>query len=152
MADLEQPCGGASTGPWHIALCALAAEVVPSPTDTKLDEGPAVLHIAENCLVSFPVTFEIALDRLAGLPRLFIEPDGALVWVGEHGEHSWQLDGVVYDRDGGVWYVELKGRCPRAALEQLAGLLGWPAAPVVVQLVQAGEWVTLEDFLNSCPS
>lgn len=147
MSDLQRPVDSFAPAPWHILLHSLKAGAETSNHAAGADPS---LCVGPDQLGAFPVTFEQTLDRLAGLPRLFVEPDGALVWVGEHVGHSWQLDGVVYDRDGGVWYVELKGRCPRAELERLAGLLGWPAAPVVVQLVQAGEWVTLEVFLSGC--
>lgn len=94
--------------------------------------GPAV----------FARSFEDVAGALAGLPRMFVEPDGAFVWVAS-AEPNWQLDGVLYDGAAGLWYVELKGRCPRVQFDELLGALGWPQTPVVFQLVR--EAVTLDE-------
>lgn len=83
----------------------------------------------------FGRSFEKVSEALARLPRMFIEPDGAFVWVGG-GEPSWQLDGVLYDGAAGLWYVELKGWCPEARFDELLGTLGWPETAVTVQLVR----------------
>jgi hypothetical protein len=87
-------------------------------------------------------SFEEVAAALAALPRMFIEPDGAFVWVAS-GEPTWQLDGVLYDGAAGLWYVELKGRCPQAQFDELLRSLGWPEAPVRFQLVR--EAATLDE-------
>ncbi len=46
--------------------------------------------------------------QLADLPRMFIEPDGSFVWVGQDEAENWQLDGVIYDRHDRVIHVQ----CP----------------------------------------
>ena len=79
------------------------------------------LEIADRLDVPFPATFEAAAAALARLDRMFFEPDGAFVWVAE-GEPRWQVDGVLYDRDGRLLYVELKGRCPEDKFDLLACL------------------------------
>lgn len=63
---------------------------------------------------------------------MFVEPDGALLWVGEDAGERWQVDGTVYDRAGHVQYVELNGSCPADQWEQLLQSLGWPAQQVLV--------------------
>ena len=83
----------------------------------------------------FARTFEQVSESLAALPRMFVEPDGAFVWVASSGP-AWQLDGVLYDGAGQLWYVELKGRCPQSEFDQLLSALGWPQTPVVFQLVR----------------
>jgi hypothetical protein len=90
----------------------------------------------------FPYTFEEVSVALAALPRMFVEPDGSFVWVAS-GEPAWQLDGVLYDGAGRLWYVELKGRCPQEAFDRLLSALGWPATPVVFQLVR--EAISLDE-------
>lgn len=84
-----------------------------------------------------PVSFEEAESRLARLPRLFMEPDGSFVWVSGDGESpAWQLDGMMYDRDGHVLYVELKGRCAAKSFRNLLASIGNPETFFVVQLVR----------------
>ncbi|HVX15856.1 MAG TPA: hypothetical protein VHC22_32030 [Pirellulales bacterium] len=83
----------------------------------------------------FARTFEEVSARLAALPRMFVEPDGAFVWVAADGP-TWQLDGVLYDGAGRLWYVELKGRSPQKEFEEFLSALGWPQTPVVFQLVR----------------
>jgi len=91
----------------------------------------------------FAISFEETSANLVHLPRMFLEPDGAWVWVGEDGGQRWQLDGQLYDREGHLIMVEIKGNCGEFAWEQLLGSLGWPGQPVVVRLVQVG--VVLEE-------
>jgi len=96
---------------------------------------------------TFEVPFEGLCEQLNAWPRMFLEPDGALVWVGETPER-WQVDGVLNERGGNAWYVELKGTCPRDALEQVLGALGWPAVPVMFQLSEAGAFVDEAEFFR----
>ncbi len=93
----------------------------------------------------FARTFEEVSARLAALPRMFIEPDGAFVWVAADGP-PWQLDGVLYDGAGRLWYVELKGRCPQKEFDQILLALGWPQSPVVFQLVREASLLDEPDF------
>lgn len=90
----------------------------------------------------FPVTFERVCETLARLPRMFIEPDGALVWVGP----GWQLDGALVDRDERMLYAELRGTCPSESLDELLKGLGWPATELVFELVREGVVLTEPDF------
>ncbi len=133
-----------SDTPWHIALHALRDAAATA--NLRDGDDPIRLTNLPARLTQFPVTFEEALERFMRLPRMFMEPDGALVWVSQDVGRAWQLDGVVYDGAGGVLYVELKGRCPPWALEQLASAVGWPEISIAVQLVPQGTWTTLEAF------
>jgi hypothetical protein len=87
---------------------------------------------------SFGVSFEQVSARLESFDRLVFEPDGSFVWKGDT-PTSWQLDGVLYDRDGRVQYLELKGAGPASALDKMWEVLGWPATPLAFQVVQTGE-------------
>jgi hypothetical protein len=86
--------------------------------------------------VAMQVSFEQAAERLQQLPRLFFEPDGSFVWVGQDGDRRWQVDGQLTDRDGCLLYVELRGSCPAQAFDRLLAALGWPATPMVFQLTR----------------
>lgn len=95
---------------------------------------------AEQSAALFDRTFEQVADELSLLPRMFIEPDGSFVWVSA-GEPGWQLDGVLNDGAGHLWYAELKGRCPDAEFNRLLAALGWPQTPLCFQLVREAVWL-----------
>ncbi len=97
----------------------------------------AIVH-ADPPGTPFVVTFEDVSAALATFERLYIEPDGSFVWTST-GEPAWQLDGVLYDRDGRLQHIDLKGTCPAAALDRLLSTLGWPATRVQFELVREGE-------------
>ncbi len=81
------------------------------------------------------VSFEEASEVLARQPRMFIEPDGAFVWVSPSAASPWQVDGVLYDGRGRLMYVEAKGNCPAPEFDRLLTALGWPATELIFQLV-----------------
>ena len=83
---------------------------------------------------------------MATLPRMFIEPDGSFVWTGEQAGQSWQVDGVLYDEGPALSYVEMSGRCPANEFDQFLAALGWPAAPVMFQLMEAGVFLSEPTF------
>jgi len=66
--------------------------------------------------------FEDVSDRLSQVDRLHMELDGAFVWVGQ----DWQVDGMIYDHDDRIRYVDLKGTCP---LVNWQSLVRWIADP-----------------------
>jgi hypothetical protein len=93
-----------------------------------------------------PVSFEQAADRLQELPRMFFEPDGSFVWVGDEQGQRWQVDGQLTDRDGRLLFVELKGDCPANQFDQLLAAFGWPATPLIFQLTRHAVFVDEADF------
>ncbi len=92
---------------------------------------------------TFDCSFEEAVAKLSALPRMFVEPDGSLVWVSSQGQPAWQVDGNLYDRGTRLLFVDVKGTCPGAEFDQLLLALGWPATPVVFQLVRQA--VTMDE-------
>lgn len=107
---------------------------------------PTLVMSQQALATAFALSFEEATRALAQLPRMFIEPDGSFVWVSAGGEPAWQVDGVLYDRDGRLLLVDLKGSCPAAALDQILSSVGWPATPVMFQLMRQGVFVDEETF------
>lgn len=133
--------------PYHICLHARPPHVTEG--DVVVIAGYEVAALAirpESCGAPFGVSFEEAAEALATLPRMFVEPDGSFVWVGGSADSRWQIDGSLYDRDGRLLYVELKGCCPLAELELLWRAFGWPEQPLVVQLVQQAVFVEEPEF------
>lgn len=97
-----------------------------------------------------PVTFEEAVENLRQLDRMFCEPDGSFVWVGQDEAGSWQIDGQLYDRHDRLLYVELKGCCPAAALDGLLRAFGWPSSSLVFQLVREAVLLEEAEFRRFC--
>ncbi len=58
-----------------------------------------------------PQTFENLSAILANIPGLIFEMDGSFVWVDHQSARACQMDGMVYDRQGGIEYIEIKGSC-----------------------------------------
>ena len=68
----------------------------------------------------------------------------AFVWVSETA--SWQLDGNLYDRDGRLLYVELKGACSATAFAQLRSALGAPPGVIMIQLLRQAVFLSEAEF------
>jgi periplasmic divalent cation tolerance protein len=105
------------------------------------------LTVAQDDLVRpLSIGFDEALERLGRLERMFVEPDGALVWTGSVEGRPWQVDGNAWERDGRLVHLDLKGCCPPAAFDALLGACGWPTGAVMMQLVRAGVLLDEETF------
>jgi hypothetical protein len=122
--------------------------VLIRPRPAAAQAGPVLSIAGVNCetlVVSpdsaalFDVSFETVCERLARLPRMFIEPDGSFVWTGVAADgQRWQLDGNLFDRADRLCYVDCKGQAPTDALDALLACLGWPKEPVLFEYVAAG--------------
>lgn len=99
-----------------------------------------------SALAALDIRFEDAVEAMSRLPRMFVEPDGSFVCVGGDAEQRWQLDGVIYDRDGSIVRVEVKGSCPEPALDELLSAFGWPNRELMFELTRAGVVVDEESF------
>jgi hypothetical protein len=84
------------------------------------------------------VTFEQAVQALAKLPRLDVEPDGFFVVAGQHGDQRWQLDGHLFDFGDRLHRVELRGSCSPDSFEALLTCFGWPSTMLAFELVREG--------------
>jgi hypothetical protein len=104
---------------------------------------PLVFPLAELA-TAFAVTFEETLCAFERLEQMFAEPDGSFVWVAA--DRAWQIDGNLYDRDGRLLYVELRGRAPAEVLDRLLSALGWPAERLAFEWRAAGVFLGEEDF------
>ncbi|MFY7876936.1 MAG: hypothetical protein ACOVQM_15890, partial [Pirellula sp.] len=56
-------------------------------------------------------SFEGLVEAMQGLPGMYFEMDGSFVWVDHICNPAKQMDAMVYDRDGRLAYVEVKGDC-----------------------------------------
>lgn len=103
---------------------------------------PTVIVPHEMLAMPLTISFDDAIDRLSRLERMYAEPDGSFVWVSPREGLSWQVDGNVFDRDGRVVLVDMKGSCPPAAFDQLLSCFGWPAEQLLFQLVRSAVFLT----------
>ena len=99
----------------------------------------------------FAITFEEAVAALAELERMFIEPDGSLVWVSGNEPVGapalrWQLDGNLFDRNGRLLMVDLRGSCTETGFNRFLTALGWPITPVIVELAREAVFLDEAEF------
>lgn len=101
------------------------------------------LLLSPTDLAPLSVSFESAAAALETIPRLYFEPDGSFVWVGdqEGDRTAWQLDGQLHDRGETLDYVELKGSCSRSSLRSLWDHLRPGDEVLVFHLVRPGVFV-----------
>ena len=59
---------------------------------------------------------------------------------------NWQIDGNLFDRAGRLLFVDLKGSCPDDQLDRLLSAFGWPATPVMFQLVREAVFLDNAEF------
>lgn len=94
----------------------------------------------------FAIGFDAAVERLARLPRMFVELDGSFVWASPAADRAWQVDGNVFERSGRVLLVDLKGSCPPPEFDRLLSAFGWPEEPVMLGLVRAAVFLDEPTF------
>lgn len=134
-------------GPFHVAIHPRSAAVAEGPI-VLLDRGEfrTLLHSKDDVAGAFRLSFEEVCQALGQLPRMFIEPDGSWVWVSASGEPAWQLDGMLFDRDERLLYVEVKGSCPTDAFDRLLAAIGWPQTRVMFQLLREAVFLSEAEF------
>jgi hypothetical protein len=92
------------------------------------------------------LSFEQAYANLQRIERLFAEPDGSFFWGSARDEPAWQVEGALFDRQGRLLCVDLKGTCPESVLDRLLAALGWPETPLMFQLMREGLYLDEADF------
>ena len=109
-----------------------------------LDVRPLVPSVnAEQAL--FDRSFEQVALELSAIERLFFEPDGSFVWTDCQGQ---QLDGLLLDRVDRVVLLELHGTARWENLQPILQTLGWPTKEVMFEIISAGIYVSLDDFIR----
>jgi hypothetical protein len=137
---------------FHATLHARSPEVSPGitlvlrgePTQTLVVPPAAIAH-------AFATSFERAAAALEELERMFVEPDGSFVWVSSNDsavtdEPRWQIDGSLFDRNGRLLLVDVKGTCTEAQFDRLLAALGWPDTPVMFELTREAVFLDEAEF------
>lgn len=133
---------------FYVTVHARPAGAAAGPTIAVGGRSLATLKVLPEDLAktTFADSFETTVARLTQLERMFCEPDGSFVWVSSQKETPWQLDGNLYDRDGRLLFVDLKGNCPREAFDLFLTALGWPATQVMFQLTREAVFLDEAEF------
>ena len=132
---------------FHIGLHRITAAVATGPQATIAGREFSTLTVPQPTpQEALGVGFDDAVARLARHDGLFIELDGSFVWVGRTDGFTWQLDGILYDRNEEIVYVELKGECPECAFEELCRTLGLSPGQTMVQLMQQAVFMDWAEF------
>lgn len=104
----------------------------------------------------FQVTFEQFADSVSNWPGMYFEMDGSFVWSipGEAFGERAQIDGMVYDRNDRIEYLDLKGNArPQDWLTLFISLVGLPKEEMGEQIRifdnSKQAWLTLQDALTS---
>ncbi|MEX2142091.1 MAG: hypothetical protein WD894_22685 [Pirellulales bacterium] len=137
---------------FHATLHARAPEVSPGTAIELRDVLTPTLIVPPAALASpFAMTFEEAVAALEQLVRMFVEPDGSFVWVSSNAATEvlaprWQLDGNLFDRNGRLLFVDLKGSCTESDLDQLLAAFGWPTTPLIFELTREAVFLDETEF------
>ena len=151
----NQPMDTQQTGEdlyaFEITLHGLPAGAVGMPKAAAVHvdawgSWPAIVVSQHVLTEPMMIGFDDCLARLEQLERMFVEPDGAIVWTSPRSSPWWQVDGNLVEKDGRVLLVDLKGSCPAAAFDLFLTAFGWPAQGVVVQLVRSARFLDESTF------
>lgn len=100
----------------------------------------------------FACSFEQWLAGLRRFGPVYAEGDGSWSWVASekvNGRPAWRLEGMIYDRGGAVFYVDVQGYCPPEAWQDFLSLLSLPpGGRPALCLAEYGTWVEADDFLE----
>jgi hypothetical protein len=133
---------------FHVIVHALPEDLAPREIVQLDGRAFRVLDVSpQQQSTLFPLDFDEAYAALGRLPQMFIEPDGAFVWVSApHTWPSWQVDGIISEREAQLSSAELKGRCPRPELSRLLQAMGWPQTRLMYQVVQHAVFLDEQEF------
>lgn len=133
---------------FHCSIHALPAGVKAGPPIELFGGTYSTLAITREQLESsaFSVSFEEARSALALLERMYTEPDGSWVWTSCDADAPWQVDGNLFDRGGRLLFVDAKGNCPADEFDEILRAFGWPATPLMFQLVRQAVFLDEAEF------
>ena len=133
---------------FYVTLHAWAAEATAADEIDLAGRKVRPLRIARDALATTTMdcSFETARARLGELERMVSEPDGSFVWMSPHAERLWQIDGNLFDRDGRLLFVDLKGTCPGEQFDRFLRALGWPETKLMFQLTREAVFLDEAEF------
>jgi hypothetical protein len=102
---------------------------------------------------------ELFAETVSRWPGMYFEMDGSFVWVRESDDSRWQIDGMLYDRNDAIEYLDLKGTATGDLwLELFNAILGKTPEGLNldeldenlrVHIVSQGEYKTIRQFIRT---
>jgi len=113
-----------------------------------------------------PQSFEGLVAALSDLPGMVFEMDGSFVWVDHQRHPPRQMDAMVYDRDGRLEYIEVKGDCNLEQWQTLCQAIcsreisegtrmdNDPSIDAILRVhwTQTGDWTTVHEISTKLAS
>ena len=137
--------------PFHVVIRAIPNAELPMRTITLAgSEVDALIVPPELQATPLGVSFEEAAEKLETFPRLHFEPDGSFVWVSSSEvEEAWQVDGNLYDRDGSLIAIDVKGTCSQIHFARLLDVFRSYNRELMIEVVRDAVFLCERDFLAS---
>jgi hypothetical protein len=120
---------------------------------------PVHIHIMAIPGQRLTQSMELFAETVSPWPGMYFEMDGSFVWVRESNDSRWQIDGMIYDRNDSIEYLDLKGAATGDLwLELFNAILG--KTPECLNLdeldqnlrvhtVSHGEYKTIRQFIQT---
>ncbi len=99
----------------------------------------------------FECSFESLMAQMLKWSGVYAEWDGSWSWTAteknEAGRPAWRLEGMMYDRDEHVFYIEMQGQCTLSAWRTIVDALQLSAEQQLgICLTKQGCWVEPASF------
>lgn len=138
--------------PFHVQLYC-AAVAASAHEGSNLDYGGASLTRAlpPPRTGFFGCSFEAWMQQMLARSGVYAEGDGSWSWTStdknERNAPAWRMEGMIYDRDGRLFYVDVQGQCTLAAWQDLVGALDIPPqSSLAICVAELGAWITPSGF------
>lgn len=120
---------------------------------------PVHIHIVPTPGQRLTQSMELFAETVSRWPGMYFEMDGSFVWVRESDDSRWQIDGMLYDRNDAIEYLDLKGTATGDLwLELFNAILGKTPEGLNldeldenlrVHIVSQGEYKTIRQFIRT---
>jgi len=120
---------------------------------------PVHIHIVSTPGQRLSQTMESFAETVSRWPGMYFEMDGSFVWVRESDDSRSQIDGMLYDRNDSIEYLDLKGIATGERwLELFNAILGKTPENhnldeldenLRVHTVSRGEYITVRQFIEA---
>lgn len=120
---------------------------------------PVHIHIVPTPGQRLTQSMELFAETVSRWPGMYFEMDGSFVWVRESDDSRWQIDGMLYDRNDAIEYLDLKGTATGDLwLELFNAILGKTPESLNldeldenlrVHIVSQGEYKTIRQFIRT---
>ncbi|MCC7085687.1 MAG: hypothetical protein IT427_11855 [Pirellulales bacterium] len=132
---------------FHVTVRARPERIAMGPPIELRNKSIRTLAISPALLTTpFRLSFEEVAAQLDQLERMLVEPDGSFVWVSSQAGSHWQVDGNLFDRDGRLLFVDLKGHCPAEQFDRLLATFDWPTTALIFELTREAAMLDEVEF------